>query len=139
MSKLLRQIGKIVLIIAGVMCISFPMAIFLNLRSNRVVHRWYQPSNVNYKSFDPYVLAVVEGARDWATLGWPRRYYIFVGRSNGVPGYGHYLDYTFHPGYENAEEHIRNSLVEWNKDGVTFIEATGHKLFIPKKMFIGGR
>ncbi|MBA7610011.1 hypothetical protein ES703_17214 [subsurface metagenome] len=138
MDKTLKRIGKLGLFIAVALCLSVPMAILLSLPSHRVIHQWHQSADINYNNFDPYTLAVVEGARDWATLGWPRRHYIFVGRSNDVPDSGHYLAYTFHPDNGN-KEHIKKSLVEWDEDGVTFIEATGHKLFIPKKMFIGGR
>jgi len=37
------------------------------------------------------------------------------------------------------DDHIRKSSVEWTEDGLTFKEITGHRLFIPKQMFIGGR
>src|SRR5262249_16696357 len=42
-------------------------------------------------------------------------------------------------GGDDPQEHLKNSKVEWSETGVTFKEASGHILFIPKEMFIGGR
>jgi hypothetical protein len=111
----------------------------LHWKSDRVIKQWCQPKEIDYQSFDPYCLSVVEGSREWSNLEFPRRHYLFIGRGTAAPGYGHYLDYTFHPGYEDVDAHVARSSVEWSPEGVTFIEATGHRLFIPKAMFIGGR
>lgn len=64
---------------------------------------------------------------------------IFVGRSRDIPGYDHGVDYSFHPAHGDVEEHTKKSVVEWGDDGVTFIGAAGHSLFIPKEMLIDGR
>jgi hypothetical protein len=72
--------------------------------------------------------------------GWERHYYIYVGRGRGEPAYGHYLEFSFHPsGADDLETHVKKSNIEWSESGVTFKEASGHILFIPKEMFIGGR
>jgi hypothetical protein len=112
---------------------------FLNSRSDRVIKQWHQPKEVEYKSFDPYTLSVIEGAIDWNNLSFPRRHYLFIGRGTESPSYGHYLDYTFHAGFEEVDAYIGQSTVEWTSDGLTFVEASGHRLFVPKSMFIGGR
>ena len=46
---------------------------------------------------------------------------------------------SFDPGADDVDVHIRQSTVEWTAECVAFAEATGHRLFIPKKMFFGGR
>jgi len=76
---------------------------------------------------------------DYFIVPWEPTYEIFVGRGTSAPAYGHSVRYSFHPGYTNREVHIRSSKVEWSPDGVTFIEGSGHRLFIPKPMFVGGR
>jgi len=76
---------------------------------------------------------------DFHSLPWEPAYEVFVGHGPDTPSYGHSVRYSFHPGYTNPETHIRSSKVEWSADGVTFIEGTGHRLFIPKAMFVGGR
>ncbi|MBL8796275.1 MAG: hypothetical protein JNM56_20415 [Planctomycetia bacterium] len=111
----------------------------MNARSDRVVRQWLAPEDVQYGSYDPYALSVVEGALDWNLPRLRRRHYLFIGRGTEAPSYGHYLDYTFHPGGKDIDTHIGRSTVEWTPDGVTFVEATGHRLFVPKAMFIGGR
>jgi hypothetical protein len=66
--------------------------------------------------------------------------FIYFGRDSWVPAYGHYVEFSFHPGYdEDLDSHIKSSRVEWSETGVTFNEPSGHILFIPKQMFIGGR
>ena len=112
---------------------------FMNARSDRIVKQWHQPKDIDYKSFDPYTLSIIEGAIDWNNLSLPRRHYMYVGRGTEAPSYGHYLDYSFHAGFGDIDAHIGRSTVEWSAEGVTFIESTGHRLFVPKAMFIGGR
>jgi hypothetical protein len=112
---------------------------FLMRPSHRVVAQWRQTTNVQYQSSDPYSLSVLEKEMEYFMLPWQPRYEIFVGRGTSAPAYGHSVRYSFHPGYANRQAHIRSSSVEWSPDGVTFIEGSGHRLFIPKAMFIGGR
>lgn len=71
-------------------------------------------------------------------MGWERHYYIWIGRESGQPSYGHEVEFSFHPS-EEFETYIKKSNIEWSDAGVTFKEASGHILFIPKEMFTGGR
>ena len=84
-----------------------------------------------------------EGEVNWSffLLGWERHYFVYVGRHSGDPGYGHFVEFSFYPGYEdeNIASHIKKSHVEWSEAGVTFKPPSGHVLFIPKQMYIGGR
>jgi hypothetical protein len=62
--------------------------------------------------------------------------------ATAAPTYGHSVKYSFHPSSElfnDEEAHIKLSKVEWTEECVTFLEASGHKLFIPRVMFVGGR
>ena len=52
--------------------------------------------------------------------------------------YGHWTEYEFH-NYSNDSDYFTRCVVTWEPEGVTITEPTGHKLFIPKKAFIGGR
>lgn len=121
--------------------LAFIFTLILNRPTNRVVWQSCQPENVNYAANDPYCLSVVEGSIDWnkSPLGSTRRYSIFIGRGTEAPGYGHYIDHSFHPGYEQIDTHIAKSAVVWSNDGLTFQESSGHRLHVPKEMFIGGR
>jgi hypothetical protein len=108
--------------------------------SLRVIHTWKQPDNIQYDAAT-YYLSVVESDLDWR--GFPvhvsRRYFVYVGRDSGTPTYGHMIDFSFYPIAEDIQTHIRQSTVEWSSEGVTFQTVSGHQLFIPKRMFIGGR
>ena len=70
---------------------------------------------------------------------WHRHYEIYVGRDSGKPSYGHFIEFSFTNGLDDTDTHIKKSVVEWSDAGVTFKEASGHTLFIPKEIFIGGR
>ena len=124
---------------------SIPLALvfthFLHRPSNKIIGQWKQPDSINYKSYDPYFLSVIERDVNWTyfPLNWERHYEIYVGREDGNPGYGHFIEFSFHPGSDGIETHMKKSTVEWNDDGVIFKEASGHVLFIPKAMFTGGR
>jgi hypothetical protein len=49
------------------------------------------------------------------------------------------LDYRFTNELENVEVYIQRSTTEWTPEGVTFVEADGHRLFMPRAVFVGGR
>ncbi|HVU36992.1 MAG TPA: hypothetical protein VHC95_01520 [Opitutales bacterium] len=113
---------------------------WLCLSSNQVVAIWTQPETVHYDGFDPYYLLVIEHGRKFEDFGFRKIYAIYVGRDKDDPSYGHFIDFTFYPGGAvDIETFIRDSKVEWTNDGVTFSPQSGHRLFIPKAMFIGGR
>jgi hypothetical protein len=109
--------------------------------ADKVIQTWKQTDNVKYDNFGPYYLSVVESEWDWR--GFPihvgQNYFIYVGKESGKPTYGHVLDFSFYPSGEQMETHIKKSSVEWTNEGVTLITESGHKVFVPKAMFIGGR
>lgn len=111
--------------------------------TDKVIKTQKQPDNVEYKYIGPFYLSVIEddiyiGRLPFST---ERRYYIYVGRDSGTPIHGHVVNYSFHPDTSDLydiEAHTKKSNVVWNAEGVTFEEASGHKLFIPQNM-LGGR
>lgn len=106
-----------------------------------------RPVNRVVKSFtgpDGYTLAVVQA--DWDFRGFPfdkaPRYAVYVGRTP-EPVYGHFLDYGFTGVSEDAlwdvEKDIERCTIQWDQQGVALSSPSGHILFIPKKMYEGGR
>ncbi|HEY9645015.1 MAG TPA: hypothetical protein V6C88_01525, partial [Chroococcidiopsis sp.] len=87
-----------------------------------------------------YHLAILKMDRDWR--GFPfhvgDRYGILVG-SDPSNRYGHWLDFTFYPFPDSLRDHLKATTVEWTEAGVTLEPPSGHRLFIPKALFIGGR
>lgn len=90
-------------------------------------------------------MSVVESDLDWD--GFPlqvgRNYVIYVGLDAGTPSYGHMIKYSFHPGYPDSDGNIppflSRATAQWTTEGVTLELPSGHRLFVPKAMFIGGR
>ena len=129
--------------LVSVLLISFVLAIvglyLLTRPSLRVIHTWKQPDSIQYNDGATHYLSVVESDLDWR--GFPinvsRRYFLYVGLESGTPTYGHVIDFSFHPFPEDIQTYIRQSTVEWLSDGVTFQTVSGHRLFIPKQMFVG--
>ena len=107
--------------------------------SSRVVAQWGQPSSVNYASFDPYFLSVVDVGTDYSTFPWGRNHEIFIGRGTSAPDYGHYVRFSFHRTSDDLDAYIRQSTVTWTSTGVTLTEASGDQIFVPKAAFVGGR
>lgn len=141
MGPLRQTLLKTTLFVIGSLVLALIVTFFLHRAPLAVVAQWKQPTTIHYDSFDPYYLSVVEADIDWR--GFPfqteRNYLIYVGRDSGTPQYGHFVKFSFHPESDAIEDHIRRSTVEWTDDGVIFAAASGHRLLIPRKMFLGGR
>ena len=137
----MKRASQILLFITFSLLLAFGLVFLLHRKSNRIIAQWKQANTVNYKSFDPYFISVVEGDIDWSSfpVTWERHYQIYVGREDSKPSYGHFIEFSFHNGFDDTDTHIKKSVVEWSDAGITFKEASGHVLFIPKEMFIGGR
>ena len=131
---------KIVLYFLGLCFLFFLMIRVLVFVVNlpleeKIVFQTCQNSMVHYDQFDPYCLSVI---RQFRLAG--NQDYLFIGRGKEAPAYGHSMPFKFYKDYsEELEKHIHQSTVQWNEEGVSFESASGHKLFFPKKMFMGGR
>jgi hypothetical protein len=137
----MKRTWKALLVIICSILLALVFTHFLHRPSNKIIGQWKQSESVNYKSLDPYYLSIVERDVNWTSfpLNWQRHYEIYVGAGSGEPGYGHFIEFSFHPGFDDVTTHVKKSTVDWSDAGVTFKEASGHILFIPKDMFIGGR
>ena len=129
----------------GLLLVHFFVALFFilsNSPSHRSVTHWDQPGAVSYDSHGPYAVYVLEGPAKWYPLfvAKKRRYYtVLVTHSEPFSEDGHRIDCDFQHGQNEPDDYIRSCTTEWTPDGVTLTQPTGHRLFIPKSAFIGGR
>jgi hypothetical protein len=123
---------------ASALVLGFVLVFLMTRPSGRVIAKWNQPASLNYGSFDPYTLAVVEQGIDLYAIPWKRTHVLFVGHGPGN-SYGHRVRFSFVARSRDMEDHIKAATVEWTTNGVKFAVPSGHEVFIPKKAFIGGR
>lgn len=109
--------------------------------TDRVLLTACQPAEVTYDDLGPYCLSLLE--TDPATLslglGVQRHHTLFIGRGETAGGYGHRVDYSPHPGAEDLEPYLEAAEVDWQPEGLTFREPSGHAVFVPAEQFTGGR
>ena len=106
--------------------------LFLAGIDGTIILKSVQPNNIQYKSYDPYVLRIVEGRTLWAVVGWDKTKVVKITRS-GDTDYSHSIELDI------LGVDYNKTKVVWTKTGIELIFDTGHKLTIPKKSFIGGR
>lgn len=98
------------------------------LEPTHVLEKSCQPKNINYESFDPYCIAILQKGDDYS---------IFVGRdSKDFPEYGHLIT---HPYNESYSLYGKDDTFDWSDQGITWTGNLGHTLFIPAELFTGGR
>jgi hypothetical protein len=134
-----RKFLRVLAFGCAVLVTALLLLVLMHRKSRTLVAEWEQPSSIDYHSFGPYYLSVQRDDLNWASFPISRNYSIYVGRESGTPNYGHWVKYSFHPGNGDEVAHIKGSSVAWKEDGVTLQELSGHRLFIPKAMFVGGR
>jgi hypothetical protein len=136
-----RRITKILLYILGSCFMALVITFLLHRPSMKVLAQWKQPADITYDGWGPYYLSIVESDRDWR--GFPlhveRNYFIYAGRDAGTPSHGHMIKYSFHANSDDIQQFLGKALARWATEGVTLELRSGHRLFIPKAMFIGGR
>jgi hypothetical protein len=98
---------------------------------NSVVMESVQGDYIKYGSFDPYCLLIV---KQYRTLG--SSYIILVSRKDDKE-YGHVLNFI--DPAPLSEDEIEKTRVIWAAEGIELTFTTGHKLYIPRESFIGGR
>lgn len=99
--------------------------------SNRIIMESVQGEYIKYNSYDPYALRVIKKTRPLSS-----DYIILVSRKDDKE-YGHVLSYIDPD--PSGDEDIKRTKVIWNNDGIEITFPMGHKLYIPKERFIGGR
>lgn len=128
-------------LIMGFVAVLFavPLLLVLQWPVGTVVGHWDQPPHIKYGSFEPYTVYVIDESSWWNIANRKRFSRVGICSSvHGGPDYGHYTDYTFH-NYSSEDDYFTQCSAEWTPEGVAILEPTGHKLFIPKSAFIGGR
>ena len=112
--------------------------------SLEVLAQWRQPEpqgGQDASTSTRYYLSVV--ATDLNFRGFPlfvsRNYCIKVARLPDPRGYGHAVAFDFFTTGEDMRRYLRKARVEWVPRGVWFFSPSGHRLFIPREMYAGGR
>jgi len=85
-----------------------------------------------------YCLRVAEGITSYGIFSTEQLYEVWVTRS-GSPDYGYVVHHSFAWQDFDTNATIRACKVEWSPAGVTLIEPTGQRLFVPEKLYVGGR
>ncbi len=117
--------------------------------SNKIIKYWVQPKDINYHDDLFYRFSIVEQSNrkrdflDIINFGTYKHYEVFISKQSVKPEldymYGHYKEYGFKVDTDEILAYLEHCEVIWKKEGVWFVEPSGHKIFFPKKSFIGGR
>jgi hypothetical protein len=99
--------------------------------TDRVIMENSQGDYIKYNSQDPYTLSIIKQTQPLSSN------YIVMISGKGDKSYGHVINYI--DPAPLSDEEIKKTLVIWNKDGIEMTFPMGHKLYIPKERFIGGR
>lgn len=137
-----KKIAKVLLYVLGSFVLALMITFFLHRPSMTVITQWKQPADIKYDDRGPYYMSVVESDFDWS--GFPvgvveRNHFIYLGRDAGKPSYGHMIKYSFHNAPDDLGAFLGKAQVKWTAEGVTLELSSGHRVFVPKAMFIGGR
>lgn len=141
-----RIVTALLWICAGVFLASILFSL-ANRRSNEIVREWERPASMGTPGSLLYYLSVVETDRDWRDFPFldlvKRNHSIRVG-SKYIPsrsGRDHWIKYSFHPGWDycDLESFLDDAEVKWTDEGVELVLPSGHRLFIPRRMYAEGR
>jgi len=109
--------------------LSLVWTVLLARRSGRVVTERCGPE---------FCLRVAEGVRDHGLFSSEQRYEIWITR-RGSPDYGYVLHHSFAWTDFDTDKTIRACRVEWTADGVTLLEPSGQRVFVPARLYERGR
>jgi len=118
-------------VMTGILILIIAAHVFGFTFANKIILQSCQGEYINYNSFDPYCLSVIKQVRP---LG---NDYIIIVSKKGDETYGHVLNYIDPDPV--SEDDIKKTRVIWSNEGIEMTFSTGHKLYIPKERFIGGR
>jgi hypothetical protein len=117
------------LVLGASVTLSFVWTVLLAWRSGKVILQDCDPS---------YCLRVAEGSKSYSLVASEQRYEIWITR-RATPDHGYIVDHSFAFNDFDSNVTIRASKVEWSPDGVTLIEPTGQRLFVPERLYEGSR
>ena len=101
----------------------------LATRSQKVILQSCNPS---------HCLRVAEGVKSYGIFSTEQLYEVWITRA-GSPDYGYVVHHSFAWQDFDTNATIRACKVEWSPVGVTLIEPTGQRLFVPEKLYRNGR
>lgn len=96
-----------------------------------VVMESCQGDYVKYGSGDPYCLNIIKQTQPLSS-----NYIIMISRKNEM-NYGHVINYI-DPNPVSVQD-IEKTRVIWSDAGIEITFTLGHKLYVPKESFTGGR
>ena len=99
--------------------------------SDRVIMESSQGDYVKNSSYDPYKLSIIKQSQPLSSA-----YIVMISRKDDN-SYGHVLNYL--DPSPISDEDIKKTRVIWSAEGIEMTFPMGHKLYIPKERFIGGR
>ena len=99
--------------------------------SDTVIMESDQGDYIKYDSNDPYNLSIIKQSQPLSS-----KYIVMISAKNNN-SYGHVINYIDPDPV--SEDEIRKTRVIWNDEGIEMTFPLGHKLYIPKERFIGGR
>jgi hypothetical protein len=85
-----------------------------------------------------FCLRVAEGIKSYGFFSSEQLYEVWITRA-GSPDYGYVVHHSFAWQDFDTNATIRACKVEWSPAGVTLIEPTGQRLFVPQKLYRSGR
>ena len=104
--------------------------------TGRVIASWREPLPMD-KDQTQYEMRLVERDRRIFYGPFERTMELHVHRV-GNPGYGHSVPVRLF-GTADDQECRDTCFVNWTESGIEFTQSSGHRLFIPKSAYIGGR
>lgn len=118
-------------ILTGILFLIIAAQFFGFTFATRTVFQSCQGEYVRYNSYDPYCLSVIKQIRPLGS-----EYIIMISRK-ADENYGHVLNYI--DPSPVSDDDILKTRVIWSSEGIELTFSSGHKLYIPKERFIGGR
>ncbi len=118
-------------LIAGLLLILIIFQLLGFTYHEKVIMESVQGEYIKYNSYDPYKLRII---KQYQPLG--SKVIVMVSRS-GDDSYGHVINYI--DTAPASEDDIKLTRVIWNNEGIEMTFPLGHKLYIPKECFTGGR
>lgn len=116
-------------VVAGSVVLSLVWTLLLGARSQKVILEDCSSS---------HCLRVAEGIKSYGLFSTEQLYEVWITRA-GSPDYGYVVHHSFAWEGFDTNATIRACKVEWSPAGVTLVEPSGQRLFVPEKLYSKGR
>ncbi|MDQ1921722.1 hypothetical protein [Massilia pseudoviolaceinigra] len=84
-----------------------------------------------------YTVSILETGTKVGFFSMQPRYQILISLKNSP--YGHSTDLSLYNFDEDMSRYLQQSIVTESTEGITFTQASGHTLFVPRRWYVGGR